>query len=328
MPYKLKDPVRHKFSKKEYNKREWGSYEQGLCERGSITVWISEEAIAGWNVVQPEKRKPGRQRQYSDIAVETAWALRMVYNKQLRQTEGFIKSIFKLMEIDLKTPDHTTLSRRGRKLSLPKPSLPKKEGPIVVIIDSTGLKVVGEKEWMAYKHGTTVRKVWRKLHLGIDEEGHILSSTLTSHTDSDCGQVDPLFKQIDMPIKATIADGAYDSPCTYQALEEHRLRHHQEDLIQAIIPPNTGFQASKQTDPAQRLRNIHVIEDKGKNHWQALTGYGRRAKVENTMHRYKSIIGAKLRSKTFEGQVIETKIAVQILNRMVSLGMPRSQPSP
>lgn len=324
MPYNLKDGVRHKFKKKHYNKRDWKTYDQGLCDRGSLTVWISESAIEGWSPSQNKKRKRGRQREYSDIAIETAHTVHMVYKKPLRQTEGFIKSIFKLMKLDLPVPDHTTISRRGKTLPFPKKDLPKKGG-LVVIIDSTGLKVVGEKEWMSHKHGTKERKIWRKLHLCIDEAGEILSSTLSFHTKSDCGQVDELLQGVDAPIEACIGDGAYDNPPTYKALSDHQRRHGQENKIQAIIPPNTGFQKQKEDDPSQRLHNIHVIEDKGKLFWQNQMNYGRRARAENTMHRYKSIIGRKLKSKTFQGQITETKIAVQILNRMAKLGMPKAQ---
>lgn len=100
MPYNLKDGVRHKFKKKPYNKRDWKTYDQGLCDRGSLTVWISESAIKGWSPSQNNKRKRGRQREYSDIVIETAHTVHMVYKKPLRQTEGFIKSIFKLMKLD------------------------------------------------------------------------------------------------------------------------------------------------------------------------------------------------------------------------------------
>jgi hypothetical protein len=66
MPYKLKDPVRHKFTKKSYNKRDRKTYEEGLKNRGDLTIWFSEDAVAAWNHCNNEKRKRGRQRQYSD----------------------------------------------------------------------------------------------------------------------------------------------------------------------------------------------------------------------------------------------------------------------
>lgn len=324
MPYKLKDAVRHKFKKKNYNNRDWKTYEASLKNQGDLTIWFSEDAIAAWNSPIPHKRKRGRQRKYSDLAIETAYTIGLVYKKRLRQTEGFMKSIVKLLRIKLDIPDHTTLSRRCETVVLSKKpsSSNKSKKPIAVIIDSTGLKVFGEKEWMSHKHGTKQRKVWRKLHLCIDEDGEILSSMLTFHTASDTSQVEKLLKEVKAPIKEMLGDGGYDQAVTYHALNAHRSRHSQSCAIQAIIPPNTGFQEARTTDAIQRLHNIHLIEDKGKHSWQNQMNYGRRSKVENTIHRYKTLIGNKLRSKTFERQVTETKIAVQILNRMRNLCVP------
>ena len=326
MPYKLKDSVRHKFKKQSYNKRDWKAYDEGLKNRGSLIIWFSEDAIAGWNHPGDKKRKRGRQKAYSDLAIETAHTLRLVYKQGLRQTEGLMLSIINLLGLDLTIPDHSTLSRRAAVVSMKRKPI-NSNTPVTIIVDSTGLKVVGEKEWMNHKHGTKQRKVWRKLHLAITAEGEILSSTLTNHTDSDTSQVDALLKEIDTPIDELIGDGGYDHPPTYQALDQQQKQYNQHHSIQAIIPPNTGFHPEKETDSLQRLHNIRFIEDKGKLTWQNHMDYGRRVRVENTIFRYKAIIGNKLRSKTFENQNTETKIAVQILNRMAQLGMPRARKS-
>lgn len=326
MPYKLKDRVRHKFTKQSYNKRDWKTYEEGLRNRGDLTIWFCEDAVAAWNHCDDGKRKRGRQKQYSDLAIETSHTIRLVYKQPLRQTEGLMRSIVRFMQLDLAIPDHTTLSRRSKGVLLRKKQSPQEAGGHrVIIVDSTGLKVVGEKEWMNYKHDTRQRKVWRKLHLCINEDGDILSATLTCHTYSDTGQVGDLLGNVEGPVSEFLGDGGYDSPSTYQALEAHEKRSNQNRRIKVIIPPNTGFQEARETDSAQRLSNIHLIEDKGKLSWQNEMDYGRRARVENTMHRYKSIIGNKLRSKSFESQNTEVQIGVRILNRMAHLGMPRAQ---
>jgi len=315
----------HKFTKKAYTKRDWKAYEEGLRNRGDLIVWFSEDAVAAWNHVDNGQKKRGRPRQYSDLAIETAHTIRLVYKQPLRQVEGLIRSIVGLLKLDLSIPDHTTLSRRARRVVLRKKPLPRRGSRIVIIVDSTGLKVVGEKEWMNCKHGTQQRKVWRKLHLCINEYGDILSATLTSHTESDTGQVGELLEGIEEPITEMMGDGGYDSPSTYKSLEIHQKRCNQNRPIQAIIPPNTGFQESKETDSVQRLSNIRLIEDKGKLSWQNQMDYGRRSRVENTMHRYKAIIGNKLRSKNLENQNTEIQIGAQILNRMSQLGMPKAR---
>lgn len=326
MPYKIKDPVRHKFKKKNYNQRDWKSYEQGLRDSGDITIWLSEEAISAWNSPVSTQRTRGRQRQYSDLAIETSHTIGLVYHKRLRQTEGFMRSIVRLLGLDLCIPDHTTLSRRSQSIVLSQTfsSQAKIQGPLNVIIDSTGIKVFGEKEWMSFKHGTRQRKVWRKLHLCIDEAGEILSSNLTCHQISDTNEVDDLLKAVDAPIQEVLGDGGYDHRATYQALDAHQARHPQDFPIRGIIPPNVGFQEGKKTDAAQRLHNIHIIEDKGKEVWQAQVKYGRRAKVETTIHRYKSLIGNTLRSRSFTRQITETKISIKIINRMRCLCLSKA----
>jgi hypothetical protein len=98
MPHTLKDPVRHKFTKKSYNVRDWSKYDEGLKNRGSLTVWFSEDAVAAWNHVKSDKMKRGGQRVYSDLAIETAHTLRLVYKQPLRQTEGLLTSIVQLLD--------------------------------------------------------------------------------------------------------------------------------------------------------------------------------------------------------------------------------------
>ena len=124
MPFKLKDDRRHKFDKTKYKVRNWREYEQGLVNRGSLTVWFSDEAIKAWKPLIEEKKK-GRQPLYSDLAIQTVITLRKVYSLGLRQAEGFVRSIIELLELELDTPDHSTLSRRSAKLEikLPKRSM-------------------------------------------------------------------------------------------------------------------------------------------------------------------------------------------------------------
>ena len=124
-----------------------------------------------------------------------------------------------------------------------------------------------------------------------------------------------------------MGDGGYDQEMTYQAIEGHQRRLNQGFTPKIVIPPNTGFHKEKNTDPQERLENIRVIQDKGKQKWQNITRYGRRSRVENTIYRYKSILGNKLKSKTFHNQKTEVQIGVSILNRMAALGMPRAQRS-
>ena len=157
--------------KKKYRIRNWREYERGLRSRGDVTIWLSEDAIAAW--VPPKNGLRGGQRRYSNLAVRTALTLRVVFSLPLRQTEGFLDSLLRLMGLNLKAPDHTTLSRRNQIVAVP-PLTRSHDGPIDLIVDSTGLKILGCGEWNAHKHkASKKRRDWRKLHIGVDAEGSL-----------------------------------------------------------------------------------------------------------------------------------------------------------
>src|SRR5688572_794635 len=146
-----KRPNRHSKYKTAYRVKNWAEYDQVLRNRGDITLWISQDAIDVWTPPQTGKR--GAQPVYSDLAIETALSLRLLYSLALRQTEGFLSSLLRLMDLDLPCPDHTTLSRRNATVEIRRQVDRAPQGPVDVIIDSTGLKVYGQGEWHSQKHG-------------------------------------------------------------------------------------------------------------------------------------------------------------------------------
>ncbi len=106
----------HPKYKTRYSVGSWPDYDRSLAQRGNITLWLSPEAMASWNA-EPSRRRGG-QRKFSDQASETAITLRLLLHLPLRQTEGFLISIFELMNVALSVPDHTTLSRRSKGLDV------------------------------------------------------------------------------------------------------------------------------------------------------------------------------------------------------------------
>ena len=236
MPHKLRNPYRHKFKRSRYKTTNWPKYDKALKARGSLNLWISEEVIASWSAKIEGKRKPGRQLKYSNTAILASLSVRSFFQLGLRQLEGFIESLFKLMEIDLPVPDHTAFSRRAAKLKVPltRQRYNPKEKTTTIIIDSTGLKAFGEKEWMKHKHkGTVLRKAWRKFHIAIDEKGEIIASTMTTLHEGDDSQVEPLLDQIGAPVDEIIADGGY-SINKLERLAQAKWPKHKPKLI---IPP-------------------------------------------------------------------------------------------
>src|SRR5215831_17509209 len=166
MPFKANQDRRHHIAKQRHRVTNWAEYDAALRQRGSLTVWFTDAAIAAWRA-EPRTTRGG-QPYYSALAIKTALALRALFRLALRQTEGLIGSIIRLLGLDLAIPDHSTLSRRAETLEVVRPS--SSPEPVHLLVDSTGLKLFGAGEWLAEKHGTSRRRSWRKLHIGVDAD--------------------------------------------------------------------------------------------------------------------------------------------------------------
>jgi transposase len=315
MPYKFNESRRHKIPSAKYRVTNWPEYDAALVKRGSLTVWMTEEAIAAWQA--PATGKRGGQPIYSAIAIETSLALRLVFHQPLRQTEGLLRSIADVLKIDIAIPDHTTLSRRGGGLVI----LPKRihrTEPLHLLVDSTGLKIYGEGEWLDQKHGIRSRRRWRKLHLGVDADTHeIVVVELTPDDVGDIAKLPDLLDQIDADVASLTADGAYDGQVVYDAVAE---RHPKAAVI---VPPRITAVAGE-TTATQRDKHLKTIAEHGRMSWQRSSGYNRRSLVETTMFRYKTVIGRRLHARILPNQRTEVKIGGNVLNRMTALGMPIS----
>ena len=167
MPHKFNAARRHKFDKAQYRVINWEEYNESLRQRGDLTIWVSDEAQSAWSA--PRRTARGGQRRYSDLAIETCLTLRTAYRLGLRQTQGLMGSIGTLMGLDIRVPDYSTLSRRANGLSIAQAVRQAGSVPVHLVVDSTGLKIFGEGEWLAQKHEIKgIRRRWRKLHLGLD----------------------------------------------------------------------------------------------------------------------------------------------------------------
>jgi hypothetical protein len=145
---------------------------RALRARGSLTIWFSAAAIAAWRA-EPRTTRGG-QSHYSDLAIATALTLRAVFRLALRQTEGLIGSILRLLGLELAVPDHSTTSHRARKLELPRMQPGRR--PVHLLVDSIGLRLCGPGEWPFERHGSRTRRLWRKLVWGLPCEAFIAVS--------------------------------------------------------------------------------------------------------------------------------------------------------
>ena len=314
MPCKLHSKGRRHIPGQRLRVTNWREYDASLGNCGSLTIRFAPEVIAGWKA-QP-RTTPGGQRHYSDLAIETALTLRAVFRLALRQSEGLIGSIMKMLEIALPAPDHTTLSRRA--CGLPVCDLARiGTGELHLIVDSTGLKLRGAGEWLFEKHGTTKRRAWRKLHIGIDAgNGEIVASDLTDKDGDDASHVPTLLDQLTQDPTSFMADGACDRAATYDAILARN------PSARFIVPPCKGSVPGPTATISPTQRDLHVlaVDEHGWMNWQKASGYNTRSKVEAAISRYKRVIGDTLKSRHDTRRATEVAIAIKSLNRMNQLG--------
>jgi len=307
----------------KYRLRNWSFYNNALRSRGKIVFMLTDESKKCWIEPKQEHAPPGAPPKLTAKSIEVCLQIREIFHLPLRQTQGFIEGLFEKAGVRLPVPDYTLLSKRAGKLNLkvnrykPKESQYLPDEPITITIDSTGMKIYGEGEWLKEKHKINSRKTWKRAHIVIDQHGNIIAEKLTSTAVGDSTGGVELLKQIgNLDVTDFYGDGAYDS----------RLLHNELELkfpeLNIVTPPRKDAVVSSRDRPTQRDKHIMMIEEKGREAWQAISGYNKRNLVENTMFRIKTIFGGKLKSIETENQKTEFTIKTSLLNKMSSLGMP------
>lgn len=326
----------------------WSEYNDALVDRGRLTVWISKEAIEGWEDESPPQQ--GAQWTFTDLAIQTCLQMKVVYGLGLRETEGFVESLFELMSLEeLPVPDYTTLSKRQGDLDIDfsgsgsdseagsKAGKSTEESePMHLVIDSTGLKVYGEGEWKQSVYGKQKRRTWRKLHLGVESgTGVITAATLTDNTSGDGSQVEPLLEETlsetfetdpsdtdaeDTALDTVGADGAYDTWDVYSAITDRGAR--------PIIPPQKNAKIKKHGNcsgpPLPRDEAIRYIREHGRKKWKRTRGYYRRSLAETAVYRFKQLMGRFVEARRWENERTEVRLKAKAINKMTRLGMPET----
>lgn len=302
-------------AKQKFKITNWPAYNKALRQRGSLTVWLDESAIAAWTEnTAPEHR--GRPLHYTDMAITTILMMKRVFNLSLRALQGFVDSIFQLMGVALVCPDYSLVSKRAKTVNI-NIKTPTRGEIEHLVIDATGLKVFGEGEWKVRQHGADKRRVWRKLHLAADSVTHeIICADLSLSGTTDAQALPALINQTHRKIKQASADGAYDVCYCHDALMKKKIR--------PLIPPRNGAQywPDKYHERNHAVANQHLS---GSNDvWKKKVGYHRRSVAETAMFRIKTLLGGHLSLRDYDAQAGEALAMVKALNRMTLLGMPDS----
>lgn len=302
-----------------YRVKNWSEYDKALVQRGSITFWMSDDFEKTWMYAGEKQR--GSQFEYADQAVLVMLTVKEVFHLTNRGVEGFVRSLFQMLKVNLPVPDHSTLSKRGKDLKV---KLPKKTNQSLnIVMDSTGLKIYGEGEWKVRMHGVSKRRTWRKLHVGANPEGgEIQAALLTENNISDDQAVEKLLEQIEQTIIDFAADGAYDKRKVYDSLNAHSPE------VNILIPPRKNARIWKhgntKTERLKRDENLRAIRKGGRKEWKKNSGYHVRSLAETTMFRLKTIFGDELSARLLETQTTQALIRCAALNKMTHLGMPQS----
>jgi len=301
-----------------YRIRNWREYNEALAARGDVTLWISDDAKQGW--LYRGSQQQGHPIVFGDTAIETALTVRSVFHLPLRQTERFLQSIFQLMQVALPVPDYTTVSKRASGLLV---DLPVRggDGPIHIVIDSSGMKIHGEGEWKVKIHGKGKRRTWRKCHIAVDPDtSEIKAEVLTAAHADDAEQVESLLSQMDEELEVGAMDGAYDQHSIHALFAGRGAK--------ALVPPSKDAKIRKHGNspgpPLPRDEILRAMRRTTRSRWKRESGYHMRSLVENTFFRTKTIFGSSLRSRRLGNQKTESRIRCRALNMMTHLGMPES----
>ena len=280
-----------------------------------MLLWIDPEMEWGGK----QTGKPGRSPTFSDAAIQCCLMLKGLHQVALRQATGLVEAILQQARLDWATPDYSTLCRRQKRLTVTLGRMPKGT-PLHLLVDSTGIKMLGEGEWKRRQHGADYRRQWRKVHLGIDADTlEIRAVEVTDNGIGDAPMLPELLRQIPLeePIAVVGADGAYDTRSCHAAIAARQAV--------AVIPVRKNGQPWKGNTPGIVARNeaLRSTRRLGRRIWKRWSGYHRRSLVETKMRCFK-LLGERVAARDFDRQVVELQIRVAILNRFTQLGRPHT----
>ena len=294
-----------------YRTTNWSSYNAALRERGSLLIWLDREMT--W--LAPHEGRRGRPAVFSDAAIQFCLSIRVLFKLPLRQTAGMLASLLRLAGLDWPVPDFSTLCRRQKTVTVQIPYR-RANGPLNLLVDSTGIKFLGDGEWQTRKHGVQERRQWRKVHLAMDTAtSDIRAVEFTPSRDGDSPELPELLDQApeNEPIGTVTADGAYDTRRCYAAIIERDAT--------AIIPIRRNGRPWKENRPAARARTetLRATRHYGWAFWKRWTGYHARSRIEARMRCLKAF-GERIAARDPDRQTAEIHIRIALMNRFSALG--------
>lgn len=294
--------------------KNWRAYNEGLKKRYDITVHLNPEVLKKPPQIKGQR---GRPQEYGAALIEMLLVVKAVYRLPYRGLEGFARS---LLAAGTRLPDYTTLCVRAATANVALDVM-RRDEPVHLVVDTTGLKVYGEGEWKVRMHGYGKRRTWRKLHLAVDEATQeIVAVDLTERRRGDPEHLPALLDQVPahVRLKQVTGDGAYD---TYAC---HETARHRGAAL--IAPPRQNALALPGGRPPKnehpRLRTLRDCRRRGRTAWKKHHGYHRRSLAETAMYRFKTSFGDRLISRASPQQKTEALVKSKTLNLFRRLATP------
>jgi hypothetical protein len=292
-------------------KRNWKQYNKQLVQRGSLTFLLDPRSLKPKRL----KGKIGRPLVFSNEFIQMLLLIKIQYHLPYRALEGFVKWVFQKAYPTTLVPSYSIVCKRVAKMECVLPNINRTRSE-TVLVDASGLKVLGEGEWKVKIHGKNKRRKWLKLHVALDAyTQEIVAEISTDGSTADCRALEPLLNQIPSPIATVIGDGAYDKAMSRKILKKNRIR----DLIP---PPKNARYRGKDDE-----RDLALLTIKGlggdllaRRLWGKLSGYSQRALVETCFSRFKRLFGERMFSKIFDKQRVENTLKCMLLNQMLTFG--------
>lgn len=303
----------------QHKKINWSKYNKSLINRGSITFWLDPALFKNLSK-KKKQRKVGRPFMYSDELIKVCLIVKCIYSLTYRSLEGFLKSLLSFANFDqeMQIPSYTQIHKRGKRMKY-KLEIKNVKKATDIVVDSSGVKVYGEGEWVKEKHGSTRKKQWKKFHIGIDPETQdIILAEKTDPRESDVKVAERWMKNWRGEGKKFYGDGAYDSKKLRQKIEEKQGY--------PLIPPRKnsryGFEGSVRDDQIAAMIGLGGGEA-GRELWKKLTGYHQRSLVESAFSRFKRLFSDRLFSRLEGMQDLELYLKSLIINKFNKIGLPK-----
>jgi hypothetical protein len=293
--------------------RNWREYNESLVKRGEM--YLTFDFLENWDkdLEKLNKDKLGRNYAYPWSFIELLMLIHVIFRLPYRQLEGFVRKLSEFVP-KIKATDYSNIWRRGTKLKLSlSDTIISSTEPVVIAIDSTGIKVTNRGEWMREKW--RIHRGWIKVHLAVDvKTKQIVAIEVTDERVSDGSKFNSLIDQAEKnvscrKIDAALGDGAFD--------RREIFDHLQEKGIQPIIKTRSNANTRARGSPA-RAKAVREMKDLGYQCWRRKYSYGRRWASESTFSAVKRISGEYVAATKTENMIQEVIQKFTFYNMLIS----------